>query len=209
MFFRFLLHRFRVFLHDFCIFSHFFVKFSACANANWQISGVITSIISELAKVQSPNKNGKFFAICKTFACSFKAFALTGRQVCYPQKPRAMPWAKSFCPFRACCLYEPFGRAAYMGFLAFRACCLYEPFGRAAYMGFWPFRACCLYELRGPFRACGIYLRNLLDHDLIRLAASLHNVQTLLQTMGATTTCIVVFGVGITAACGRYYWPPV
>ena len=42
-------------------------------------------------------------------------------------------------------------------------------------------------------------LRNLLDHDLIRLAASLHDVQTLLQTMGATTTCIVVFSVGITA----------
>ena len=41
MFFRILLHRFCVFLHDFCIFSHFFVKFSACANANWQISGVI------------------------------------------------------------------------------------------------------------------------------------------------------------------------
>ena len=36
-FFRFLLHRFCVFLHEFCIFSHFFVKFSACANANWQI----------------------------------------------------------------------------------------------------------------------------------------------------------------------------
>ena len=42
-------------------------------------------------------------------------------------------------------------------------------------------------------------LRNLLDHDLIRLAASLHDVQTLLQTMGATTTCIVVFSIGITA----------
>ena len=39
-FFRFLLHRFCAFLHEFCIFSHFFVKFSACANANWQISGV-------------------------------------------------------------------------------------------------------------------------------------------------------------------------
>ena len=37
--------------------------------------------------------------------------------------PRALPWAKSFCPFRACCLYE---RAAYMSFCPFRACCLYE-----------------------------------------------------------------------------------
>ena len=44
MFFRFLLHRFCVFLHDFCIFSHLFVKFSACANANWQISGVICCV---------------------------------------------------------------------------------------------------------------------------------------------------------------------
>ena len=44
MFFRFLLHRFCVFLHDFCIFSHLFVKFSAWANANWQISGVICCV---------------------------------------------------------------------------------------------------------------------------------------------------------------------
>ena len=80
------------------------------------------------------------------------------------------------------------------------------PSGRAAYMSLW---ACCLYELRGPFRACGIYLRNLLDHDLIRLAALLHDVQTLLQTMGAETLSIVIFSVGITAACGRCYWPPV
>ena len=57
----------------------------------------------------------------------------------------------------------------------------------------------CLYELLGPFRACGIYLRNLLNHDLIRLAVSLHDVQTLLQTMGAETLRIVVFCVGITA----------
>lgn len=42
-------------------------------------------------------------------------------------------------------------------------------------------------------------LRNLLDHDLIRLAVVLHDVQTLLQTMDAVTTCIVVFCVGITA----------
>ena len=42
-------------------------------------------------------------------------------------------------------------------------------------------------------------LRNLLNHDLIRLAVVLHDVQTLLQTMGATTTRIVVFSIGITA----------
>ena len=23
-----------------------------------------------------------------------------------PKQPRALPWAKSFCPFRACCFYE-------------------------------------------------------------------------------------------------------
>ena len=119
-----------------------------------------------------------------------KLLPLQGALFATHKKPRALPWAKSFCPFRACCLYEPFGRAAYMSFLALMARCLYWLLA---------FRACCLYELLGPFRACGIYLRNLLDHDLIRLAASLHNVQTLLQTMGATTTCIVVFCVGITA----------
>ena len=119
-----------------------------------------------------------------------KLLPLQGARFATHKKPRALPWAKSFCPFRARCLYEPFGRAAYMSFLALMACCLY---------GLLAFRACCLYELLGPFRACGIYLRNLLDHDLIRLAVSLHDVQTLLQTMGATTTCIVVFSIGITA----------
>ena len=47
MFFRFLLHRFCVFLHDFCIFSHLFVKFSAWANANWQILGVICCVFDD------------------------------------------------------------------------------------------------------------------------------------------------------------------
>ena len=119
-----------------------------------------------------------------------KLLPLQGALFATHKKPRALPWAKSFCPFRACCLYEPFGRAAYMSFLALMARCLYWLLA---------FRACCLYELLGPFRACGIYLRNLLDHDLIRLAVVLHDVQTLMQTMGATTTCIVVFCIGITA----------
>ena len=88
-----------------------------------------------------------------------KLLPLQGALFATHKKPRALPWAKSFCPFRACCLYE----------------------------------------LLGPFRACGIYLRNLLDHDLIRLAASLHDVQTLLQTMDAVTLSIVVFSIGITA----------
>ena len=45
-----------------------------------------------------------------------KLLPLQGALFCDPQKPRAMPWARSFCPFRACCLYW---------LLAFRACCLY------------------------------------------------------------------------------------
>ena len=59
MFFRFLLHRFCVFLHDFCIFSHFFVKFSACANANWQISGVICCVSDD-----HPMQISRIFPIC-------------------------------------------------------------------------------------------------------------------------------------------------
>ena len=35
-----------------------------------------------------------------------KAFALTGRIAkCY-LIPRVLPWAKSFCPFRACCVLQ-------------------------------------------------------------------------------------------------------
>ena len=38
-----------------------------------------------------------------------KAFALTGRIAkCY-LIPRVLPWARSFCPFRACCRTETFG----------------------------------------------------------------------------------------------------
>ena len=38
-----------------------------------------------------------------------KAFALTGRIAkCY-LIPRVLPWATSFCPFRACCRIETFG----------------------------------------------------------------------------------------------------
>ena len=36
-------------------------------------------------------------------AMYFKAFALTGRLVCAIRLPRALPWTKSFCPYRACC----------------------------------------------------------------------------------------------------------
>ena len=47
-----------------------------------------------------------------------KLLPLQGARFATHKKPRALPWAKSFCPFRACCLYEPFGRAVYMSFLA-------------------------------------------------------------------------------------------
>ena len=71
--------------------------------------------------------------------------------------PRALPWAKSFCPFRACCLLGVLlvWTSALAGRAACWACCLYGLLpllsvllaGRAACMGFCPFRACCLYEL--------------------------------------------------------------
>ena len=68
-----------------------------------------------------------------------KLLPLQGARFATHKKPRAMPWARSFCPFRACCLYGSLGW-----------CCLYEIldlFGRAAYKGFLAFWACCLYEL--------------------------------------------------------------
>ena len=34
-------------------------------------------------------------------ALILKAFALSGRLFVFVLKPRAMPWARSFCPFRA------------------------------------------------------------------------------------------------------------
>ena len=34
-------------------------------------------------------------------AFNIKAFALSGRLFVFVLKPRAMPWARSFCPFRA------------------------------------------------------------------------------------------------------------
>ena len=76
----------------------------------------------------------------------FKAFALTGR-IADCLIPRALPWAKSFCPFRACCcgLLGLLGVAAYMGILPFLGVLLIWAswfFGRSA-VGFWTFRACC------------------------------------------------------------------
>ena len=51
------------------------------------------------------------------------------------------PWARSFCPFRACCcgLLGLLGVAA-VGFLAFWALLLWAS---------WPFGRCCLYGLLG------------------------------------------------------------
>ena len=75
----------------------------------------------------------------------FKAFALTGR-IADCLIPRALPWAKSFCPFRACCcgLLGLLGVAAYMGILPFLGVLLWAfgPFGRAAGSS-WPFGRCC------------------------------------------------------------------
>ena len=47
----------------------------------------------------------------------FKAFALTGRQA-NAHKPRALPWARSFCPFRACWVISIILEAV-LGFMAF------------------------------------------------------------------------------------------
>ena len=67
-----------------------------------------------------------------------KLLPLQGARFATHKKPRALPWAKSFCPFRACCLYEPSGRAAYMSLLGVLLIWASWPLWRAAYMGFWP-----------------------------------------------------------------------
>ena len=69
-----------------------------------------------------------------------KLLPLQGALFCDPQKPRAMPWARSFCPFRraAYISFLPSGRVDYIGFL---------PSGRVAYMGFLAFWVCYLYGL--------------------------------------------------------------
>ena len=41
---------------------------------------------------------GKSFVYCLVFA-GFCPYRATGYR---PKQPRALPWAKSFCPFRAC-----------------------------------------------------------------------------------------------------------
>ena len=84
MFFRFLLHRFCVFLHDFCIFSHFFVKFSAWANANWQILGVICCVSDD-----HPMQNSYNFPTC-TVEITQHAL-LYGWN--YPARPSVNFWA--------------------------------------------------------------------------------------------------------------------
>ena len=62
--------------------------------------------------------------------------------------PRASPWAKSFCPFRACCLCPlPWAKS----FCPFRACCLCPlPWAKS----FCPFRACCLCPLPWAMSFC-------------------------------------------------------
>ena len=47
-----------------------------------------------------------------------------------------LPWAKSFCPFRACCLYPlPWAKS----FCPFRACCLYPLLWAKSYWAFSPY----------------------------------------------------------------------
>ena len=43
---------------------------------------------------------GKSFMYCLDFL-SFCPYRATD---CVQKRPRALPWAKSFCPFRACCV---------------------------------------------------------------------------------------------------------
>jgi len=78
------------------------------------------------------------------FWCGFWTPYLTGR-IADCLIPRALPWARSFCPFRACCcgLFGLLGVAAYMGILPFLGVLLWAfgPSGRAA-VGFWAFWAC-------------------------------------------------------------------
>ena len=50
-----------------------------------------------------------------------KLLPLQGARFATHKKPRAMPWARSFCPFRACCLYELLGL---QGVLLILASCL-------------------------------------------------------------------------------------
>ena len=52
----------------------------------------------DIEMVITPCK-GKSFP---TAAIYFNAFALTGRRAITQTLPRALPWARSFCPFRAC-----------------------------------------------------------------------------------------------------------
>ena len=42
-----------------------------------------------------------FFGLYIIFGAPYKAFALSGRQACGDEYPGRMPWARSFCPFRA------------------------------------------------------------------------------------------------------------
>ena len=62
------------------------------------------SALGIIAIGKSPCK-GKSFMYCLDFLsfCPYRATDLR------PKQPRALPWAKSFCPFRACCFYALLG----------------------------------------------------------------------------------------------------
>ena len=42
-----------------------------------------------------------FFGLYIIFGAPYKAFAPIGRQACGHEYPGRVPWARSFCPFRA------------------------------------------------------------------------------------------------------------
>jgi len=56
----------------------------------------------DIAKIHIKLKNNKENMKITRY---FKAFALSGRQGCVRNNPGRLPWARSFCPFRACGAY--------------------------------------------------------------------------------------------------------
>ena len=60
-----------------------------------------------------------------------KAFALTQGALLIAIIPRALPWAKSFCPFRACNFYDT--SCKINGKVSFLYCAEYQTFIRISY----------------------------------------------------------------------------
>ena len=104
---------------------------------------------------------GKSFENC----LSFKAFALTGRQVCERNNPGRCPGLRAFAlTGRQVCVHKHPGRCPGLRASA--------PSGRAAYRSF------C------PFRAWGAYLRNLNNYHttLLPLKVTIKKIIALFQS---------------------------